>query len=52
VTLLDAEAEEFLPEVFEIGDQSVTRIRTDAAGRLWALLGWSGQVVRLTPKGP
>jgi hypothetical protein len=50
VTLLDVEAGRFLPEVFEIGDQSVTRIRTDAKGRLWALLPWSGQVVRLTPK--
>lgn len=50
VTLFDTRAARFLPGTWTIGRGAVTRMITDASGRVWALLPWAGEVVRLTPR--
>lgn len=49
VIFFDLDSERFLPERHRLVDGIVTRVRTDAAGRLWLALPWSGEIGRLTP---
>lgn len=50
ITRFDTRAARFLPGTWTIGQGAVTRMVTDGSGRLWALLPWAGEVVRLTPR--
>lgn len=49
VMFYDTRHARFLPGTWPIGQGAVTRMLTDRAGRVWALLPWAGEVVRLTP---
>lgn len=48
--LFDPARGRFLPGTWPLGDGVVGRIRSDDRGRLWLLLPWSGEVIRLTPR--
>lgn len=48
--LFDPTRGRFLPGTWPLGNGVVGRIRVDDAGRLWLLLPWSGEVIRLTPR--
>lgn len=41
----------FLPGTFDIGWGLANKMVADAEGKIFALLPWSGEVVRLTPQG-
>ena len=48
-TLLDTEADRFLPGVWVLGEGLPTRVVTDAAGRYFIALPWTAELVRLDP---
>lgn len=50
VTLFDTRTARFLPGTWTIGRGAVTRMIVDGSGRVWALLPWAGELVRLTPR--
>jgi hypothetical protein len=39
----------FLPGLVSLGSGAVSRLEADSRGRVWALLPWNGQVVRIEP---
>lgn len=49
-SLFDPGEARFLPGLYELGPGAPTRARVDARGRVWVLLPWAGEVVRLTPR--
>lgn len=48
-SLFDPGEARFLPGLYELGPGAPSRARVDARGRVWVLLPWAGEVVRLTP---
>lgn len=50
VSTFDPAAMRFGKDRFSLGHGPITRMRPDDAGRLWLLLPWAAQVVRLTPR--
>lgn len=50
VLFFDLDDERFLPERYALSRGIVTRVRADAAGRLFVALPWSGEIGRLTPR--
>ena len=49
VTFMDSRAHRFSPGTYAVGQGAVTRIDADERGRLWLLLPWSAEIVRLSP---
>lgn len=47
-SFFDRDADRFLPGEWRIGDGVVSDVQTDGAGRLYLLLPWAAEVVRLT----
>lgn len=50
VSLVDTTTGRVLPGAWVVGSGAVTRMHADRAGRVWLVLGWSGDIVRLTPR--
>ena len=48
-TLLDVDGDRFLPGVWEIGEGLPTYVETDADGRLFVMLPWTAELVRIDP---
>lgn len=49
VALYSVSEQRFLPGLVSLGSGAVSRLETDPRGRVWALLPWTGQVVRIEP---
>lgn len=49
-TFFDTRTRRFLPGTYELGDGTARRIQRDAEGRLWMILPWGGELLRLTPE--
>lgn len=49
VALYSISEQRFLPGLVSLGSGAVTKLETDAQGRVWALLPWAGQLARITP---
>ena len=49
IVLVDPVKRRILPGTWPIGHGVVRRIRRGAGDQLWMVLGWSGEIIRLTP---
>ena len=47
--LLDVVDGRMRPGIWRLAEGAITQLRRDAAGRVWALAAWSGELLRLTP---
>ncbi|MBI4815740.1 MAG: hypothetical protein HY791_05770 [Deltaproteobacteria bacterium] len=50
VTFFDVVEHRYLPGTLSVGRGYVRKAITDQRGRVWLLLGWAGQLVRVSPK--
>lgn len=49
VTFFDVDAQRFVPGSWPVGGGVINRVRPDSAGRLWALLPYVPELIRLDP---